>query len=106
MNILTKMGAYIVKQPNGLYCRFSTVVDCPTHYNMTAEEYMDYCAERAREEAKWTLEHYLYPYENIKDDFQTTNMTLKEFGKLCKLMETPVEELNDAKDGFKDDKKN
>lgn len=26
------MAGFIVKQPNGLYCRFSTVVDCPTHY--------------------------------------------------------------------------
>ena len=29
------MGAFIAKQPNGLYCRFSTVVDCVTHYDMT-----------------------------------------------------------------------
>lgn len=24
------MAGFISKQPNGLYCRFSTVVDCPT----------------------------------------------------------------------------
>ena len=29
------MGAFISKQPNGLYCRFSTIVDTITHYNMT-----------------------------------------------------------------------
>ena len=29
----------ITKQPNGLYCRFSTIVDCPTHYNMTQEKF-------------------------------------------------------------------
>ena len=23
------MGSFIAKQPNGLYCRFSTIVDCP-----------------------------------------------------------------------------
>ena len=34
------MGAFISKQPNGLYCRFSSVVDCPTHWNMTKEDYI------------------------------------------------------------------
>ena len=34
------MGAFIARQPNGLLCRFSTVVDCITDYNMTEEEYI------------------------------------------------------------------
>lgn len=33
------MAGFICKQPNGLYCRFSTIVDCPTHVNMTQEEF-------------------------------------------------------------------
>ena len=44
------MGAFIAKQPNGLYCRFSTVVDCPTDWNMTEEDYLKLCAEKGREE--------------------------------------------------------
>ena len=36
------MGAFIAKQPNGKYCRFSTIVDCPTHINMTKEDYINY----------------------------------------------------------------
>lgn len=35
------MGGFIVKQPNGLYCRFSTIVDCPTHINMTRKEFKE-----------------------------------------------------------------
>lgn len=35
------MPARIVKQPNGRYARFSTVVDNFTHYNMTREEALD-----------------------------------------------------------------
>ena len=35
------MGAIIAKQPNGLYCRVSTVVDAPTHYNMTKQDYIE-----------------------------------------------------------------
>jgi hypothetical protein len=38
------MGWWIVKQPNGLYARFSTVVDDFTHMNMTGDE--------AREESR------------------------------------------------------
>lgn len=31
------MGAYFVKQPNGLYARFSTVVDNFTHFHLDAD---------------------------------------------------------------------
>lgn len=31
------MGSFIAQQPNGLYCRFSTIVDTVTHYNMTKD---------------------------------------------------------------------
>lgn len=30
---------YLHPDENGLYCRISTVVDAPTHYNMTKAEY-------------------------------------------------------------------
>lgn len=39
------MGAFIAKQPNGLYCRYSSIVDNITHHNMTEEEYIELCAE-------------------------------------------------------------
>ncbi|EAC4527125.1 hypothetical protein Q834_00245 [Listeria monocytogenes] len=35
------MPGLIAKQPNGLYCRISTVVEAPTHDNMTKEELED-----------------------------------------------------------------
>ena len=40
------MGAFIARQPNGLLCRFSSVVDCITDYNMTEDEYIEMCAEK------------------------------------------------------------
>lgn len=85
------MGAFIVKQPNGLYCRFSTVVDCPTHWNMTEEEYIEYCAERAREEAREVLQHRLKPFDWVLDYYQPNNMTDEEFKQM----------LEDA--GYKED---
>ena len=78
--------AFIVRQPNGLLCRFSTVVDCPTHWNMTDEEYIEMCAEKAREEAKYVLDNHLLPFDEIKEQFYPNNMTKREFSKLIKEM--------------------
>lgn len=83
------MGAFIARQPNGLLCRFSTVVDCPTHYNMTDEEYIEMRAEEAREEARKTLEYHLKPYEWVETYFAPYNMTNTEFAKIKELMERP-----------------
>lgn len=73
------MGAFVVKQPNGLYCRFSTVVDCPTDWNMTEEDYVEMCAEKAREEARITLERHLRPFNWVEEYFHPNNMTEEEF---------------------------
>lgn len=80
------MAAFIVRQPNGLLCRFSTVVDCPTHWNMTDEEYIEMCAEKAREEAKCVLDKHLLLFDEIKERFYPGNMTKREFNKLIKEM--------------------
>lgn len=63
------MGAFICKQPNGLYCRFSTMVDGITHYNLTAEDYLDLCAERARKEGLDVLQNHLVPFDEVKKRF-------------------------------------
>ena len=73
------MAAFIAKQHNGLYCRFSTVVDCPTDWNMTENDYIELCKERAEEEAKEVLANYLRPFEMVKDRFIPNNMTNEEF---------------------------
>lgn len=89
------MGAFIARQPNGLYCRFSTVVDCPTDWNMTEEEYIQLCIEKAIEEAKYearrTLDHYVKPYGWIKKYFRPMNMTEEEFKDICLSMESPID---------------
>lgn len=88
------MGAFISKQPNGLYCRFSTVVDCPTDWNMTEEDYIELCKQKAEEEARHTLEHYLRPFRWVEQHFYPNNMTEEEFKKFLEDANTPVEELN------------
>lgn len=86
------MGAFVARQPNGLLCRHSSIVDCVTHYNMTDEEYIEMCAERAREEARDVLENYLKPFEWVEEHFIDNNMTQEEFEKILKEMELPKEQ--------------
>lgn len=80
------MGAFVTRQPNGLLCRFSSIVDCPTHYNMTDEEYIEMCEEKAREEARDVLENHLKPFEWVKEYFVPNNMTQEEFDKVLEEM--------------------
>ncbi len=84
------MAGFIARQPNGLLCRFSTVMDTVTHYNMTEEEYIKVCEERAREEAKEVLKNYLRPFDEVKKSFRPQNMTRAEFDKILGEMERKV----------------
>lgn len=86
------MGAFIAKQPNGRYIRFSGIVDCPTHWNMTEEDYIKLCEERAREEALDILKHHLRPFDEVRKYFTTNNMTRKEFNKILKECKEPIYE--------------
>ena len=78
------MAGFISKQPNGLYCRFSSVVDCPTHWNMTREDYINIKMQEAKEEAEDVIDNYLKPFELVLEYFQNDNMTDEEFNKFKK----------------------
>ena len=87
------MGAFISKQPNGKYCRFSTIIDTITDYNMTEEEYIEMCAERAREEARDVLANYIRPFEWVITYFYPNNTTREEFVKILKEMGATEEQI-------------
>ena len=84
------MGSFIAKQPNGLYCRFSTVVDTVTNWNMTEEDYINLCVAKATEqaikEAKETLANHLYSFGDVKSHFFPSNNTIEGFEKILKEM--------------------
>lgn len=86
------MSGFIAKQPNGKYCRFSTIVDCPTHINMTFEDYVKVIMERgyqkwkAEEEAKDIFDNYIYDFQEVVDRFIPNNMTDKQFKEYLKKM--------------------
>lgn len=99
------MGAFIARQPNGLLCRFSTVVDTVTDYNMTEEEYivevqMKLYGRNRKEaeiEAKDTIENYIQPFSEVVRRFMPNNNTREEFLKLLREMgdtETKLDDLN------------
>lgn len=85
------MGAFIARQPNGLLCRFSSVVDTITHYNMTDEEYIEYCAEKAREDARWVLDHTVKPFHLVTTHFRPINHSVEEFNIYLKDMGSDVQ---------------
>ena len=93
------MGSFIARQPNGLLCRFSTVVDCVTHYNMTEEDYIELRAEQAREDARLDLQRknfikpfdlvkecILLPYEDDDGEMVEGNITQEEWDRIRKEM--------------------
>ena len=97
------MGAFIARQPNGLLCRFSSIVDTITSYNMTEEEYINECALKGINEARETIERRIKPFSWVKDSFIPNNMSQEEFDKLIEEMSTPVE--NPVKESTCDDEK-
>jgi hypothetical protein len=87
------MGDVITKQPNGKYARFSTIVDNFTHINMTADEYINMCIERAvenaREDAKKVLEYHTREFAEVMEDFNFYNPGKK------KMREALITAMND-----------
>lgn len=98
------MGAFIARQPNGLLCRFSTVVDTVTHYNMTEEDYITEVQmhhygrnrETVEREAKDTIANYMQPFSEVIRRFMPYNNTREEFLNILREMgdtETKIEDL-------------
>lgn len=87
------MGRFLIKQPNGKYCLFSTTVDCPVMYNLTKEEYINYKVEQAKEYAMEILNEVdnnpksFNLFENMDKYFAPNNMTEKEYMQIKKEME-------------------
>lgn len=90
--------SFVAKQPNGLYCRFSTIVDCPTDYNLTFDDYVDVIRmrgeskESALEEANDIIKNHLRPFQDVINSFIPNNMTEEEFKEW--LIEVGYEEDN------------
>lgn len=76
------MGSFISRQPNGLICRFSSVVDTVTDYNITEQDYIDLCVEKAVRDAKEVLADHVKPFDWVKERFLPNNNSIEEFEKM------------------------
>ena len=59
----------------------------PTDWNMTEEDYVELCKQKAEKEARDVLANYLQPFEIVKDRFYPNNMTEEEFAEFLKDVE-------------------
>lgn len=82
------MGAFIARQPNGLLCRFSSIVDTVTHYNFTEEDYLNNYTNSTlgREDAQDTLDNYMQPFSEVVSRILPRNNTPEEIKQLLKEM--------------------
>lgn len=77
------MGAIFLKQPNGRYCRYSSIVDFVTHYNMTIEDVEEFLMDIARGEIKERL-------KDIENDKEKRGW-FKSFQDMAEAMKVGVE---------------
>lgn len=89
--------SFIAKQPNGLLCRHSTIVDCITDYNMTEEDYIEMCAEKGRAEARGILQNEVRDIAQVKEAFIPRNMPQAEFESILRKMEISAGECRHVK---------
>lgn len=93
------MGTFLTRQPNGLLCRFSTVT-YTVYYNMTDEEYIEMCAEEARQEARNILKSNLKPLSSIGDTAQNYAVKLCSYCKYYKLDKNTYICTNEKSENF------
>ena len=89
---------FLVKQPNGRYCVFSTIMNCPIYVNLTREDYINLCKTRAEKEAEIALQQVdeqpqeYNKFENIGTYFTPENMSINEFALYLLLMKRQTKE--------------
>lgn len=103
------MSRVLIRQPNGKYLLWSSIVDGPIKINMTKEEYIEFKKQEAEEDAIDTLENYSRDYNYIYDLIFIFNMdndqiidfrnTLIEAGYLPKIIDDIIEKQLLEKEG-------
>ena len=86
----------IAKQPNGRYCRFSSIVDTFTHINMTKEDYLNNFTGNceSREYAEDILENHLVNFTDALIQVTDLNINIYELREMLAKM---IENNEDAK---------
>jgi hypothetical protein len=68
------MGRQIIKQPNGKFCIFSSIVDSITYYNMEEKDIADLWVNEERENIE----------KRVKENIEKLNNGTKPYGHFTK----------------------
>ncbi len=85
------MASQIIKQPDGLFAVFSTIVDGWVLVDATGEEIVDYFAERAADDARRSAGRILYEVATGGKPYCQFTMTFDDADKLNNEHCEPVE---------------
>lgn len=72
------MGHQIVKQPNGRYCIFNSVIDSIIKYDMSADEIVEEWTRQARKEIKKEVEEICEKLDNGEKPYLKFTKTYNE----------------------------
>lgn len=72
------MGQQIIKQPNGKYCLFSSIVDNITCYDMTPEEIVDFWTEQSREDFERKVKEIIGKLESGEKPYHQFTLSFDE----------------------------
>jgi len=64
------MGRSLIKQPNGLYAQWSSIVDDIIVANLTKEEMIQFAIDEAIREAKENMEKRIYSLDKGKTEWR------------------------------------
>ena len=72
------MATQIIRQPNGLYCLFSSIVDNITHYDLSEEDIVDILTLEQRELIKQQVSFHIKSLEEGGQPKRQFTLTLDQ----------------------------
>ena len=78
------MGRQIIKQPNGKYCIFSSIVDSITHYHMEEQDIINEWVEESKKEIE----------KKVKEIISELNEGKKPYYQFTKSYEEMLQTIN------------
>lgn len=79
------MGRQIIKQPNGKYCIFSSIVDSITHYHMEEQDIINEWVEESKKEIEKEVKEIISdlnegkkPYYQFTKSYEEMLQTIKK----------------------------
>jgi 2-iminoacetate synthase ThiH len=76
------MGRQIIKQPNGKYCIFSSVVNNIINYDMSPEDIIETWAEEAKKEITENVNHIIDELNKGGKPYYQFTMTYEELKEI------------------------